>query len=153
MTWATAAKRLGNDNRLRVRFGVALQKHRLAKGLTQAELAEYADLSLKYVGEIERGAANTTIEVLERLAAAVGWNPLETLEGLREPLSEGVRMHLLDEVRQVLDRLRHMAKWLQALDPALYVPTPRVPAPQDGEEAMRDRQARADRAKSGRRKA
>ena len=41
------------------------------------------------------------------------------LEGLREPLSEGVRLLLLDEVQQILDRLRNMTKWLQALDPAL----------------------------------
>jgi hypothetical protein len=46
-------------NLLRIRLGKALQKHRLAAGLTQAELAELADLSLKYVGEIERGEANT----------------------------------------------------------------------------------------------
>jgi transcriptional regulator with XRE-family HTH domain len=115
---ATATERLGISV-LRIRLGTALQKHRLQRGLTQAELAEYADLSLKYVGEIERGEANTTLEVLERLAAAVGWDPMEALEGMREPLSEGVRLLLLDEVQQILDRLRNMTRWLQALDPAL----------------------------------
>ena len=91
----------------------------MQRGLTQAELAEFADLSLKYVGEIERGEANTTIEVLERLASAVGRNPMDALEGLREPLSEGVRMLLLDEIQKILDSLRNMTKWLQALDPSL----------------------------------
>ena len=118
MTATTATERLGISI-LRIRLGAALQKHRLQRGLTQAELAEFADLSLKYVGEIERGEANTTLEVLERLAAAVGWNPMDALEGLREPLSEGVRVLLLDEVQQILERLRNMSKWLQALDPAL----------------------------------
>lgn len=120
----TATERLGISI-LRIQLGAALQKHRLQRGLTQAELAEFADLSLKYVGEIERGEANTTIEVLERLAAAVGWNPMDALEGLREPLSEGVRLLLLDEVQQILDRLRNMTRWLQALDPALQTPLPR----------------------------
>jgi transcriptional regulator with XRE-family HTH domain len=120
MTAATATERLGISI-LRTRLGAAPQKHRLQRGLTQAELAEFADLSLKYVGEIERGEANTTIEVLERLAAAVGWNPMDALEGLREPLSEGVRMLLIDEVQQILDRLKNMTKWLQALDPALQL--------------------------------
>jgi transcriptional regulator with XRE-family HTH domain len=109
---------------LRMRLGAALQKHRLQRSLTQAQLAESADLSLKYVGQIERGEANTTLEVLERLAAAVGWNPMDALEDLREPLSEGVRMLLLDEVQQILDRLRNMTRWLQALDPALQAPRP-----------------------------
>jgi transcriptional regulator with XRE-family HTH domain len=142
----TSTERLG-INILRTRLGAALQKHRLARGLTQAELAEFADLSLKYVGEIERGEANTTLEVLERLAAAVGWNPMDALEGLREPLSEGVRVLLLDEVRQILDRLRNMTKWLQALDPALQ-PTARRPASEHSGEARRGRPSR-----SGHRKA
>jgi transcriptional regulator with XRE-family HTH domain len=115
---ATATERLGISI-LRIRLGAALQRHRLNRGLTQAELAEFADLSLKYVGEIERGEANTTIEVLERLSAVVGWDAMEALEGLREPLSEGVRLLLLEEVNQIAERLRHMTRWLQALDPAL----------------------------------
>jgi transcriptional regulator with XRE-family HTH domain len=124
MSVPTSAERLGISI-LRIRLGAALQKHRLQRGLTQAALAEFADLSLKYVGEIERGEANTTLEVLERLAAAVGWNPMDALEGLREPLSEGVRMLLLDEVEQMLDRLHNMTRWLQALDPALQTNAPR----------------------------
>jgi transcriptional regulator with XRE-family HTH domain len=142
MTAQTATERLGVSI-LRIRLGAALQKHRLARGLTQAELAEFADLSLKYVGEVERGAANTTIEVLERLAAAVGWDPTDAMEGLREPLSEGVRMLLLNEVRQILDRLRNMTKWLQALDPALHAKP--VRAPERGEDATRARPSRSAR--------
>jgi transcriptional regulator with XRE-family HTH domain len=95
--------------------------------MTQSELAEYVQLSLKYIGEIERGEANTTLEVLERLSRAVGWDPMETLDGLNDPLSEGVRVLLLEEVQQMVDRLRNMAKWLHALDPALQPPRPTPP--------------------------
>jgi transcriptional regulator with XRE-family HTH domain len=123
MSVPTTMERLGLSI-LRIRLGSALQRHRLQRGLTQAQLAEFADLSLKYVGEIERGEANTTLEVIERLAAAVGWNPMDALEGLREPLSEGVRLLLLDEIQQILDRLRNMTKWLHALDPALQAKAP-----------------------------
>jgi transcriptional regulator with XRE-family HTH domain len=91
---------------LRIHLGAALQKHRLQRNLTQAELADYSGLSLKYVGEIERGEANTTLETLERLTAAVGWNPMEALDGSHEPLTEGVRQLLLDEVQQMRDRLK-----------------------------------------------
>lgn len=140
MSVATSSERLGISI-LRIRLGAALQKHRLQRSLTQAELAEFADLSLKYVGEIERGEANTTLEVLERLAAAVGWNPMDALEGLREPLSEGVRVLLLDEVHQILERLRNMTRWLQALDPALQSKAPRPgggrPAPDDEHRRLR----------------
>jgi transcriptional regulator with XRE-family HTH domain len=140
MSAATATARLGVSI-MRIRLGAALQKHRRQRGLTQAELAEFTDLSLKYVGEIERGEANTTLDVLERLAAAVGWNPMDALEGLREPLSEGVRMLLLDEVQKMVERLRNMSKWLQALDPALQAkaPPPGATAPERSEKARRGR--------------
>jgi transcriptional regulator with XRE-family HTH domain len=144
MSVQTSAERLG-INILRIRLGAALQKHRLQRGLTQAELAEFADLSLKYVGEIERGEANTTLEVLERLAAAVGWNPMDALEGLREPLSEGVRLLLLDEVQQMLDRLRNMTRWLQALDPALQAKAPRSAMSMPEDEHRRLRAGRPSR--------
>lgn len=129
---------------LRVSLGSALQQHRLLRGLTQAEVAEVADLSLKYVGEIERGEANTTLEVLERLAVAVGWNPMDTVEGLREPLSEGVRLLLLDEVEDMTRRLQNMLRWLQALDPALHrQPAARSNAPAEG--GVRGRPSRRKR--------
>jgi transcriptional regulator with XRE-family HTH domain len=125
MTTATATEQFGL-NLMRMQLGAALQKQRLLRGLTQAELADHAGLSLKYVGEIERGEANTTLEVLERLSAAVGWNPMETLEGMREPLSEGVRTLLLEEMQLMVERLRSMTRWLQALDPASYARPPRA---------------------------
>jgi hypothetical protein len=65
--------------------------------------------------------------MLERLAAVVGLNPMDTLQGPHEPLSEGVRILLLGEIQQILERLRDMAKWLHALDPALQVAKPRSP--------------------------
>ena len=109
-----------SGSQLRARLGAALQKHRLRRGLTQSQVAEFADLSLKYVGEIERGEANTTLDALERLADAVGWDPMTSLEGLREPISEGVRVMLISEVALLQDRLGTAAKWLSALDPELH---------------------------------
>jgi transcriptional regulator with XRE-family HTH domain len=143
---ATSAEMLG-VNILRIRLGVALQKHRLQRGLTQAELAEFADLRLKYVGEIERGEANTTLEVLERLAAAVGWNPMDALDGLREPLSEGVGVLLLDEMQRILDSVRNMTKWLQALDPALQ---PKAPRPGTAPSALTQENRRLEGARPSR---
>jgi transcriptional regulator with XRE-family HTH domain len=119
-------------NLLRVRLGTALQKHRLRRGLTQAQLAELADLSLKYVGEIERGEANTTLEALERLAKAVDWDPMEALEGAREPISEGVRVLLIAEVQQVLGRFNTMLLWLEALNPAIHPAARRLPETSQG---------------------
>lgn len=45
---------------------------RIAKGLTQEELAFEADLDLTYVGGIERGKRNPSLLVMARLADALG---------------------------------------------------------------------------------
>src|SRR5262245_4597399 len=105
---------------IRARLGAALQKQRFRRGLTQGQVAEYADISVKYLGEIERGSANTSVDVLERLAAVVGLDLMEPFEGLREPISEGVRVMLIAEVGQLQDRLGTAVTWLKALDPSLH---------------------------------
>ena len=51
---------------------------RLAKGMTQEQLAFEADLDLTYVGGIERGKRNPSLLVMVRLAHAVGV-PLEAM--------------------------------------------------------------------------
>jgi transcriptional regulator with XRE-family HTH domain len=104
---------------LRIQIGKAIQRHRRNRGYTQTELAERADLSLKYVGEIERGAANMSIEVIERIAAVLGWNPLEVMGGVRGPLAEGVRTMVVNETEQVRERLGAMVAWLRAIDPTI----------------------------------
>lgn len=53
------------------RFGVAVRELRLKAELTQMQLAERADLTLNYVGEIERGEKLASIETVVRLARAL----------------------------------------------------------------------------------
>lgn len=128
---------------LRMQLGRALQKHRLEAGLTQGELAQFASLSLKYVGEVERGAANPTLDVLERLAAGAKWDLVKTIEGIHEPITEGVRLLLIELVKDVIATLQHAVKWLEALDPR-FLRLRSQDAPQDtvhpaGEEQKRSR--------------
>jgi transcriptional regulator with XRE-family HTH domain len=116
---------------LRIHIGKAVQWHRLRRGYTQSELADAANLSLKYVGQVERGSANVSIAVIERLAAVLDWNPLEAMEGVRQPLAEGVRDMMISETALLRERLDAMLAWLRATDPALVpvssTTTPRAP--------------------------
>lgn len=52
-------------------FAENLRKARLAKGLSQEDLAEVANLHRTYVGSVERAERNVSIDNMERLAAAV----------------------------------------------------------------------------------
>ncbi len=53
-------------------FAERLRKARLAKKLSQEDLAELANLHRTYVGSVERAERNVSIDNMERLAAAVG---------------------------------------------------------------------------------
>ena len=53
-------------------FAENLRKARLAKGLSQEDLAELASLHRTYVGSVERVERNVSIDNMERLAGAVG---------------------------------------------------------------------------------
>ena len=48
-----------------------LRKYRTQAGLTQEKLAEMAGLHLTYIGQIERGEKNVTIESTHKISAAL----------------------------------------------------------------------------------
>lgn len=51
------------------------------RGLTQERLGERGGVDFKYVGLIERGRANCTVEVIERIAQALQVEPARLLAG------------------------------------------------------------------------
>jgi transcriptional regulator with XRE-family HTH domain len=59
-------------NDLRRRVGARIRQMRLTGRLTQEQLAERAGLSYKFVGEVERGTGNPTVDSLAALARAFG---------------------------------------------------------------------------------
>jgi transcriptional regulator with XRE-family HTH domain len=61
------------------RLGVRIRALRELKRLTQAELAEAADVTTNYVGVLERGQKVPTLETLVALAKALGVGPGELL--------------------------------------------------------------------------
>jgi transcriptional regulator with XRE-family HTH domain len=58
-----------NDMRV---LGDILYERRIARGLTQQELAEAAGIQRTYISDIERGRRNVTVFVLTRIAVALG---------------------------------------------------------------------------------
>lgn len=74
---------------------------RKALGMTQEQLAEGADISLKHLGEIERGRGNPTLVTLVALAAALGvtLSEMMTLGDERQPVDT-----LLFEIRALAEK-------------------------------------------------
>jgi transcriptional regulator with XRE-family HTH domain len=53
------------------RFGAAVRKVRIAKGLSQERLAELARLDRTYISGLERGVRNPALSTQERIANAL----------------------------------------------------------------------------------
>ena len=53
-------------------LGETIRSSRLEAGLSQETLAEKAGLSAKFLGEVERGAANISVDVLTRIGNSLG---------------------------------------------------------------------------------
>ena len=72
MTANTTYNSWGMDmENARKELGNRIREIRKIKGLTQEELGEMANLSYKYVGELERGKVNVSLDSLVRISQAL----------------------------------------------------------------------------------
>ena len=63
----------------RARFAVNLRSARLARELSQEELAARAGLHRNYIGSVERNEKNISIDSMERLAIVLGVDVVDLL--------------------------------------------------------------------------
>lgn len=61
-------------------LGRNVRRFRKERGLSQEALADEVELAVTYVGQIERGLRNPTLDVVERLAKVLGVKPLDLLQ-------------------------------------------------------------------------
>lgn len=59
---------------IRARLSLNMRRLRQSKGWSQEEFAHEAGLHRTYVSDLERGARNPTITVIDKLAVALGVN-------------------------------------------------------------------------------
>ena len=66
-----------------VRLGDNVRQRRKAQKMTQAELAQRADLHRTYVADVERGGRNVSIGNVAKLARALRVSVSDLCEGIR----------------------------------------------------------------------
>ena len=54
------------------RIGLIVRSNRQYRGLSQEALAELANLNRSYIGDIERGLSNPSLDTLQKIADALG---------------------------------------------------------------------------------
>jgi len=57
------------------RFGINVKRTRKDAGYSQEELADIAGVARSYMSDVERGARNPTLKVVERIASALKTDP------------------------------------------------------------------------------
>tara|TARA_R110000772_G_scaffold268651_1_gene397036 strand:- start:5589 stop:5804 length:216 start_codon:yes stop_codon:yes gene_type:complete len=65
------------------RFGEKIRSVRTAKGISQDKLAVKSQIDRSYIGRIDRGEVNITIDKLYILAAALECKPAELLPEMK----------------------------------------------------------------------
>jgi transcriptional regulator with XRE-family HTH domain len=65
---------------MRVLVGRNVKRVRIARGLTQEELAERSGFSQQYLSDLERGRRNPTVVSLWELAQALGVAPVDLIQ-------------------------------------------------------------------------
>ena len=64
---------------LRSIFRENVKYYRVQKGLSQEKLAELADISVNYIGEIERTNRKVTIDTIEKVSKGLEISPADLL--------------------------------------------------------------------------
>lgn len=64
-------------------LGATVRELRTALGISQEALAEHCDLHRTYIGGIERGERNVSLENIVRLATALRVTPSKLLERIK----------------------------------------------------------------------
>jgi transcriptional regulator with XRE-family HTH domain len=75
---------MGKSDKLLAAFGRNLRKLREARGFTQEDLAEQADMDRTYISDIERGVRNPGIKNVARLAKAMDTTSAHLMKGVDE---------------------------------------------------------------------
>ncbi len=88
---------------LSVILGTRVCFYRKQKGLSQEKLAELCGLHPSYVGQIERGEKNITVEILYRLSQGLDVSMADLLQDIDNPASAGNK--ILSEIYNVLFQL------------------------------------------------
>ena len=88
------------------RFAARLRELRTSRGMTQAELAQQAQVTVSYIWKLESAGAAPGIDLIQRLAEALGTSVQDLLPG--EPPADTEAM-LQDRARQLFDALMAQA--------------------------------------------
>ncbi|WP_367618647.1 helix-turn-helix domain-containing protein [Paenibacillus andongensis] len=82
--------------------GIRIRNFRKNRGLTQEQLGELVQLPQPYIGGIERGEKNISLETLERIIETLKLDPSDLFNGYNFTDSQYENSKLLDSIHVLL---------------------------------------------------
>ena len=96
-----------------------MKRRRALLAISQMELADRADISAGYVGEVEMGRKFPSPEILERIAKALGVRPYRLLMGAEDVADAAGADAVYDAADKIKERIdRDLEELMRSLDPA-----------------------------------
>lgn len=85
------------------RLGLRVRHIRDELGLSQEKIAEQCGISTKYVSDLERGKANVSIQILEKVANSLGVTTIDLLDNDHEAERELLVKEVTDFLQTASD--------------------------------------------------
>ena len=98
-------------------IGQRIRNYRTQKGLSQEKLAELAGCHPTYIGQLERGEKNTTLESVEKIASAMDISLSELFDKLGKSGGNNIAAKCYDLVASKNEaEQKQLYKMLQEMD-------------------------------------
>ena len=98
-------------------IGQRIRNYRTQKGLSQEKLAELAGCHPTYIGQLERGEKNATLESVEKIASAMDISLSELFDKLAKSGSNNIAAKCYDLVASKNEaEQKQLYKMLQEMD-------------------------------------
>ena len=107
-----------------LRFAASLRSLRQKHGLSQLQLAQRSDISVPYIGRLERAEAAPSIDLVDRLAKALHVTAAELMPATTPDPMPSLRSQAEKRFQSVMNRadratLEMVIPWLTVLDDVL----------------------------------
>lgn len=119
---------MGSLGRIRHKVSENVRRWREVRGLTQEKLAEMMGAERALIARVENTPQNMGIELLERIASALGVTVSELVEDSSGKKSEGCRLALEERIGELEARVAELATNLETAEEALRASRPQLDA-------------------------
>ena len=93
-------------NTIHTEIGNRIRQFRIKKGFSQEKLAELSDLNMSYIGQVERGEKNPSVDIVYSIASALDVDLSDLFKNLSSKSSDNSYAHKVYSLMLTMDEKR-----------------------------------------------